>query len=402
MLTIMTSHDQCRSINRYATPDPQYYKIAGKLLCLLQTTLSGTQFIYQGQEMGMQDMPMSWDYYDFRDPAALTFLHDQFALGPEAYENGRIGNLKFGRDNSRTPVQWTGGKNAGFSDCKEGATWMGVNDNKDVINLEDQMKDGDSIWWFWKKAIALRKEHREIFMHGSFEILDADNTKSFTYLKTSAEGEMAIICLNFSDQEEPLQLPQTVLKGRVLEFLVGNRGEPKNLYMPLQAWEGRVYFVKAYAGASNGSGLTGFSADTFANAKDFKKDELATPAVNSILSLTKGPRIDDEAPKTPLGLVLASSKHTRNGVVTDVPLSAALEATKELRAAGKIGKSDGEALESDLITLKSYLGDDAALDAYLDAMKDLEEIYGDEEPPMTALLDATLSLRKDKKDGSEA
>jgi hypothetical protein len=280
----------------------------------------------------------------------------------------------------------------------EGDTWMGVNDNKDVINLEDQMKDPESIWHFWKQAIQLRKEHREIFMHGAFEILDPKNSKSFTYVKTSAEGEKAIVCLNFSDEEQPLFLPATMLKGHVLEFLAGNLAEPKNLYLPLQAWEGRVYFLKACKGANDNSGLIAFSANDIEKAKDFNKASLATPALDAILKYTKQLRLNDP-PNSPLGLVLASSQNIRDHVITDIPLSAALEATRALRAEGGLDAEDGEELESELTTLQCYFGDDASLKAYLEATQHLQEIYGDEEPPMSAILDATLHLRQGSQGG---
>ena len=197
----------------------------------------------------MLDMPSHWGYDEFRDPAARTYMTDQFNDGgPQAYENARIGNLKLGRDNCRTPVQWTSGPNAGFSTCEEGGTWMGVNDNKDKINLADQQKDPDSVWHFWKHQIELRKIHREIFMHGAFEILDAENDKTFTYVKNSTDGDIAIICLNFSDEEQALYMPAGLLEGYVLEFLVGNIGEPDDLFAPLNAWEGRVYLLKTATG----------------------------------------------------------------------------------------------------------------------------------------------------------
>ncbi|KAK3687134.1 hypothetical protein LTR37_019127 [Vermiconidia calcicola] len=243
----MENHDQCRSIARYATPEPQYYQKAAKLLCLMQTTLSGTEFIYQGQEIGMLDMPLHWDYDDFRDPGAKLYIDEEFESGgPEARENARIGNLKFGRDNGRTPVQWSSGKNAGFSDANEGECWIGVNDNCEAgVNVEDQQADPDSIWHFWKRQVGLRKEYREVFMYGSFECLELDNMKTFTYVKTAVDGLTALVCLNFSNEMQPITAPDDLLNGRSLEFLTGNLGQPLAHEQPLAAWEGHVYLLKA-------------------------------------------------------------------------------------------------------------------------------------------------------------
>lgn len=238
------SHDQCRSIARYATPDPQYHAQAAKLLCLMQTTLSGTQFIYQGQEIGMLDMPSDWDYDDLRDPAAKSYLDDELMKGgPEARANAIIGTHKFGRDNGRTPVQWTAGKNAGFSDT-DGKCWIGVNGNCKTINVETQQADPNSIWHCWKRQVKLRKQHRAVFMHGAFELLDRDNKKTFSYLKTAEDGTAALICLNFSDSVQPLHAPDEALRGRWLKFLAGNDRDPLHGNDDLSAWEGRVYLLQ--------------------------------------------------------------------------------------------------------------------------------------------------------------
>jgi len=247
----MENHDQCRSIDRYATPKPEFREQAAKLLCILQMTLSGTPFIYQGQEIGMENMPKHWDFNDFRDPAALNYLKATRDDGTdEQYEDARVGTLRFGRDNTRTPVQWSSGTNAGFSACRKGETWIGVHNNYVNINVEDQQKDPRSILNFWKRQIALRKKHSEIFMHGSIEILDPANTNSFFYLKTSAAGEVAVVCLNFSERHEDLVMPAWLMDTHALELLVSNLYTPKSITAQLRAWEGRVYLLTKEAAAS--------------------------------------------------------------------------------------------------------------------------------------------------------
>ena len=222
----------------------------------------------------MTNMPSHWDYDDLRDPGAKQYMDEELANnGPEAREFARIGNIKLGRDNGRTPVQWTSGLNAGFSDCEEGKTWIGVNGNcRDGINVEDQKTDDNSIWHFWKKQIALRKEHREVFMHGSFEILEKDNEKTFTFLKKATDGLTAVMCLNFSDTEQKMFLPEEVLNGRDAIFLSGNVGQPKFDATPLEAWEGRVYLLKAPIHKSVDERLTKFP--TFKQLKVESGDSL--------------------------------------------------------------------------------------------------------------------------------
>lgn len=220
---------------------------------MLQTTLSGTEFIFQGQEIGMTDMPEDWDINDFRDPGASNYMLSQQAFehkkngyeaGVQAYENARKGNLKFGRDNGRTPVHWTGGQNAGFSDIDEGKCWIGVHYNcKDGINIADQQQDPDSIWHFWKKSIQLRKKYRSALVHGSFEILDPDNQSSFTYVKRSETGQIALVCLNFSDQAEEICLPENHERDGHFHCISSNYGNAVQDFSPLRAWEGRLYLA---------------------------------------------------------------------------------------------------------------------------------------------------------------
>ena len=194
----------------------------------------------------MLDMPMHWDIDDFRDPGARLYILDQEEKGGvEARENARIGNIRFGRDNCRLPVHWDSSPNAGFSTVNEGGTWIGLNENyKDGINVEDQQKDEDSIWHFWRSQLKLRKEHKELFMHGAFKIVDFSNEKTFTYVKTSAAGDEALVCMNFSNQEVPLSMPIAVPQDIRPVFLAGNMGQPSHTDLPLKAWEGRVYLLE--------------------------------------------------------------------------------------------------------------------------------------------------------------
>ena len=198
----------------------------------------------------MTNMPEHWGCDDFRDPGAKDYINREWQVataeygkeaGLKAREIARRGNLKLGHDNGRTPVQWTGGKHAGFSDT-DGECWMGVNENcREGFNIEDQRNDENSTWNFWKKHIQMRNISRGIFMHGKFKVMDEGNENSFTYLKTAANGETAMVVLNFSEAKEEVKIPDDVLKCRVLSYLTGNICDPENCYKPLEAWEGRVY-----------------------------------------------------------------------------------------------------------------------------------------------------------------
>ncbi|KAF2772755.1 glycoside hydrolase [Teratosphaeria nubilosa] len=247
----MENHDQCRSIPRYATPKPEYWREAGKLLALLQTTLTGTLFIYQGQEIGMKDMPHHWSANDFRDPDAVTYLRefvrDHHREDPMAERTAMEGIFKVGRDNSRTPMQWDASANAGFTG--HNPPWMPVNENKDWLNVRYQQESRRSIWSFWKDMIQLRKERRDLFMHGTFACHDYDNQQVFTYTKMNKDGRTAIILLNFSDHTQPLNMIQSHLIGHHSDMIKSTRADPdenlseKSIY-PLEPWEGRLYLQR--------------------------------------------------------------------------------------------------------------------------------------------------------------
>lgn len=253
------NHDQPRSIGRYTTNDPRYWRQAGKLLALLQTTLSGTEFIYQGQEIGMLNMPGTWNFPEFRDPDAVLYIESYCKAHPDdpnAREKAIAGIFKVGRDNSRTPLQWSAEPNAGFTGSNP--SWMSINPNYTWLNVEAQKVDPDSIWNFWKASIEMRKKYRELFMFGSFALHDYENKQTFTYTKMASDGETALIILNFSEDNVPLSTVQKHLLGHTYKFLASNYSERKE---DLRAWEGRVYIVrealKVETPSTNGRGTAG-------------------------------------------------------------------------------------------------------------------------------------------------
>ncbi|EME40575.1 glycoside hydrolase family 13 protein [Dothistroma septosporum NZE10] len=236
----MENHDQGRSIARYATPESKHWRQAGKILAMLQTTLSGTQFIYQGQEIGMLNMPQSWDENEFRDPDALTYIREYTLMhhekDPNAYQKAREGVFKVGRDNGRTPMQWSNSPNGGFTG--DNPSWMKVNDNFSHINVEAQQNDPSSIWLFWKRHIHLRKKYKELFTFGTFALYDIANERMMTYTKMSTDGQMALVILNFSDDDVPLNTLQRHLLGHTYRLLSSNVQKPGE---HLEPWEGRVW-----------------------------------------------------------------------------------------------------------------------------------------------------------------
>ena len=190
----------------------------------------------------MKNVPSGWGIKQFRDKGAKDYMEKMGKKhGKQGYEVARAATVKFGRDNGRTPMQWSKGRNAGFSESKDGC-WIGVNDNCNKgVNVKEQWESDSSILNFWKLMIALRKEHKATFIHSNFEILNEENTKTFTYRKTPSEGCPAVVCLNFSDQEQSVYLQG----GSSYEYFVGTydrTDRPKKNDQKLRPWEGRVYW----------------------------------------------------------------------------------------------------------------------------------------------------------------
>ena len=235
------NHDAPRSLSRFTTTDVKYRVKAGKLLAVMLATLTGTLFIYQGQEIGMVNVPDTWTIEDCKDIGSLNhwkevsakYAGDEEKLGEEL----RIVRT-LTRDNARTPVQWDDGPNAGF--CPQGIEpWIRVHDNYKEINVAAAQKDPNSILAFWKQVLKMRKEYRDVLVYGSFEIYNMEDLGVFTYVK-SFEDTKIVVLLNFSSEEQAVEIPPS-LGGRKMELLVANVDRVEDR---LSAWEARAYLVR--------------------------------------------------------------------------------------------------------------------------------------------------------------
>lgn len=231
------NHDQPRSITRFGNDSTKYRVKSGKLLALLQSTLSGTLYIYQGQEIGMTNLPRSWSIDEYLDINTINYYKEFKAKYGDNKEkmDKLMDNINLlARDHARSPVQWDDTENAGFS---TGKPWMRVNDNYKEINVASQVNDPNSLFSFWKQSLKIRKEYKDLLIYGSFKILDNENQKIFTYVKEAA-GQKAYIVLNFTSES----LKFENLDGGKLELLHSNVNvEDEGTLSP---YEGRFYLIK--------------------------------------------------------------------------------------------------------------------------------------------------------------
>jgi glycosidase len=230
------NHDWSRSISRFGSDKQEHRVMSGKMLALMLSALSGTLYIYQGQEIGMINVPSSWNINQFKDLDAQNYYNElcERSNGDATTLKDAWERIRFiARDNARTPMPWTSEGNAGFSTAKP---WMDVNEDYVNCNVEDEQKEPDSVLAFWKRMIALRRQYTELFIHGHFTMQDPEDASFFTFTKENDEKKAAVL-LNFSDTQQTRPLPKGF---DAAELLVSTADKIADA---LQPWEGRIYVV---------------------------------------------------------------------------------------------------------------------------------------------------------------
>ena len=187
------NHDQPRVVSRMGD-EGKYWKESAKMLGTVIHCLRGTPYIYQGEELGMTNAGFNQidQYKDVESLNHFRILVEKGVPESAAYEILKIHS----RDNSRTPMQWDGGKYAGFSDAEP---WISVNANHVRINAEAQLQDEDSIFHYYQKLIRLRKDY-DVIAYGDLEPLDAKHPSVMAYRRTWENQELLMIA-NFYGKE---------------------------------------------------------------------------------------------------------------------------------------------------------------------------------------------------------
>ncbi|WP_105435154.1 alpha-glucosidase [Neorhizobium tomejilense] len=193
------NHDLPRAVSKYgdATGHPAE---SAKMLATVLHLMKGTPFIYQGEEIGMTNVPFT-AIEQYRDIETLNMhrLHIEAGLSPEEFIKGANENA---RDNARTPMQWSAAPYGGFS---TGVPWIEVNPNYPTINAEREMTDEKSIWNHYRKLIALRKRH-PVIVYGIYQSWLDSHPDVFVYSRT-LDGERLVVVANFRAREVPVELP---------------------------------------------------------------------------------------------------------------------------------------------------------------------------------------------------
>ncbi|POY71041.1 hypothetical protein BMF94_5967 [Rhodotorula taiwanensis] len=239
-LSYIENHDQARCVSRFASDAPQHRVASAKMLSTYLLTLSGSIIVYEGQEIGMINAPKDWDIE--ADNTWREIKADAEKSGDKSLvERGREGIQLTARDHARTPVQWDSSTNAGFSTNPNAKPWMRVMESyKEGINVADQENDPNSTLNFYRRMLALRKEHKDLFILGKFQLFDKANEKSMVFSKTAQDGSRAaLVVLNFSAEPQSYEVPEALKaksEGKLLFSTLDGNGEG-----PLDAYEARVF-----------------------------------------------------------------------------------------------------------------------------------------------------------------
>lgn len=263
--------DNPRSISRYCSDKDEYRELSAKLLCLMQTTLSGTLYVYQGEELGQRNMPAEFDPSEYKDVETINYwnkvcttCHPRKSTPQDTKTHPRVPQMKSlyphdeeklsfaksimqrkARDHARTPVQWTSeSPNAGFCDATT-KPWMRVNSDYKTVNAAAQRAHSDdgnslSVLQFWQRGLKQRKMHKDALVYGDFELLDPEdgNDAIFAYARRGEE-EAFVTVLNFSEKEVEWELPSNA---GVRKWVAGNyvAGAPEKATkgkIVLKPWE---------------------------------------------------------------------------------------------------------------------------------------------------------------------
>jgi glucan 1,6-alpha-glucosidase len=187
------NHDLPRMISRWGN-DREYRIESAKMLAILLHMMKGTPYIYQGEEIGMTNTPIS-DISEAKDIETINMYNERLEQGYTKEEIITSINVK-GRDNARRPIAWNASENGGFT---TGTPWIALNENYKEINVEAALNDSDSIFYTYQELVQLRKEN-PIMVWGDFELVDTvDNV--FSYYR-EYKGERWLVVTNFSNEEQ--------------------------------------------------------------------------------------------------------------------------------------------------------------------------------------------------------
>lgn len=184
------NHDLPRIISRWGNDSPEYRELSGKMLATLLHLMKGTPYIYQGEEIGMINTPVS-SIEEIDDIESINMYQERIKQGYESKDILKSINRK-GRDNARRPMQWDNSLNGGFT---KGKPWLSLNESYTELNVEKALADPNSIFYYYQQLITLRKEN-PLVVWGDYKELLPDDPHLFVYERSLA-NEKWLVMANF-------------------------------------------------------------------------------------------------------------------------------------------------------------------------------------------------------------
>jgi len=232
----LANHDQPRAVSRFGN-DRQFRVESAKMLATFTHMLQGTPYVYQGEEIGMTNVPFE-SIDDYRDVETLNMYKEMVEeKGVDPDDMLKIFHAK-SRDNARTPVQWDDTDQAGFT---AGTPWIKVNPNYKEINVAQALADPDSVLHYYKKLIQLRKENL-IIVYGKYDLILDAHKEIYAFTRTLDDDRLLII-LNFSENMPEFDLPENITYS-TSDLLISNYkvDSSDDIYkITLRPYEARVY-----------------------------------------------------------------------------------------------------------------------------------------------------------------
>ena len=189
----LANHDQPRMVSRWGNDAPEFRDASSKMLTTFLLSMRGTPYYYYGDELGMTNVRLN-KLEDFRDIEIMAEFGKLEKNGGDVKafieEQMQYGG---GRDNGRSPMQWSNAANAGFT---SGIPWLKVNDNKNEINVEAAEKNPASTLNYFRKMAKLRKDHKDVLVYGKYTLLDSENP-DMSACTREADGKKVLVLLSF-------------------------------------------------------------------------------------------------------------------------------------------------------------------------------------------------------------
>lgn len=233
-----SNHDQPRAVTRFG--DENEYRVeSSKMLGTLLHMMKGTPYIFQGEEIGMKNVPFQ-NISDYRDIETTYFYSEMSEAGESEEYIKRCIYLK-SRDNARTPIPWNGDKESGFG-FSTSKPWLSYSPDNCEINVEDALKDENSVFYHYQKLIALRKKY-DVVIEGDYQLINPNDSDIYAYTRQLGSERLIVIC-SFTDRKINFELPK-ILCDTTYDLLLSNyRDSSEKLVdkLSLKPYEALIFY----------------------------------------------------------------------------------------------------------------------------------------------------------------